>query len=63
MSMTVPSAAALLFSGGWAPSPFGTVSRSAMKCSVSYVKIRREKMELEIEAANTTHLKSPITVM
>lgn len=32
-----------------------------IKCSVSYVKIRHEKMELGIEAKNTTYPKSLCT--
>ena len=34
---------------GLVPSPFGTGSRSAIKCNISYIKIRCEKMDLEVE--------------
>ena len=34
---------------GLVPSAFGTVSRSAIKRNVSYIKIRCEKMDLEAE--------------
>ena len=46
-------------SGALSPSPSGTVSRSAIKCNISYIKIRCEEMDLEVELQTPLASRAP----